>query len=100
MLCLFLVIKAIEILASSAFRDTENRLNGGALEAACLAVVGAIVFGIWIYVHGTNAAGNARLFGAPVAGHPDPHVDDCLDSNGNSVPCNQVPASQGGTMPD
>ena len=52
--CLYLAVKGLEIVSSSAFRGSDGELPGFATLAAGLAFVGAAIFSVWLYEQGNG----------------------------------------------
>lgn len=50
--CLYLLVKALEIASSSAFKDQAGSVDATAKTAIALAVAGAVGFAIWLLAQG------------------------------------------------
>jgi len=61
--CLYLVVKALEIMSNSDSVNSNGKLKASALAACLLAWVGAVVFSLWIAEQGRVSlpAGDSTL---------------------------------------
>lgn len=50
--CLYLVVKALEIIANPAYRDANGMMKSAAIWAALLAGFGAVGFALWLAAQG------------------------------------------------
>ena len=85
--CLYLVVKALEIISNSAFRGEDGNLRSYANLACWLAFVGAAFFAIWLYDQGTNGPSIEAddIAEVPAPPHEDVQVkvNDCTASAKN-----------------
>lgn len=50
--CLYLVVKALEIIANPAYRDANGMMKSAAIWASLLACFGAFGFALWLAAQG------------------------------------------------
>ncbi len=75
--CLFLVVKALEIGAGNNFRDERGRLRRNAAVACAVALAGALIFAVWIFVTDTDQGPVVASYDPPVPSSDD-NLKDCI----------------------